>query len=363
MGAPVERTWDVALPWTVDSEGDFRACCTAVHGDLLLHDCAYVRVSGFVDLRADTVERGSPTMAPGACLGLALSASNLGVAVPDTVDVSCTLRPIPLWPADVLVFGHWSTAVAGGNSHGELCLPNTMATGAWFLGCKLDSTGVLAETDESNNVAWTALEVYPSPFPALTGLTGALELSSFGSPPSLVIEATLTNEDSAPTPPLVPSVLVCPDEGSDDCEDVSGGPWFAPSVVAIGDKVHITVQLANYGASPIDGGMVLGTSLLDSAGSWASAFGEVPALGPADMGFVETLTVAPPGIPPGPYHCGATLRRESPTRSERVAVRQGAWPRGGRVGMGAKGVDGAYTGPGEATAGSRAELRRRHAAP
>ncbi len=157
-----------SLDWTFTSPGDKEVCCTAfrtIRPDERFKDCQYIRVRNSPALSvSEPILTGPSEVAPGACLNVAITVTNVGGRVVNPMKVGCALSKddtwaeesassrIDIWSADI-------ESIKDGKSlpqkieyvAQEMCIPAETAEAGYFLICKVDSLDQLDEDDRSDN--------------------------------------------------------------------------------------------------------------------------------------------------------------------------------------------------------------------
>ncbi len=157
------------LGFTYHVANDYNVCCQAWRQDGLgsvVEACQLVRVKDSAELSITSPKINSQAeVAPGQCVDVTFNMRNNGGKIDDPFDVSCVLSPIPHQNWDDAPDQHipvWTYSQEGmGNglfvtqevsfTNEEMCVPEDVTEGQFFLLCKADSGDVVNESNKGDN--------------------------------------------------------------------------------------------------------------------------------------------------------------------------------------------------------------------
>jgi len=230
------------LDFTFYVEGDYDACCTAWRKDgqaNVSESCRMIRVRGSAELSITNPKLTGPSeVAPGDCVTAEFDVRNNGAQIMSDFRLGCVLSANQDWETEpenhVSVYSETISGMDDGQYQTvtmeytdlQLCIPEDIEDGPYFLLCKVDVEDVVNETNKGDNARFATTFITVDQLLNMhadlhIGSVGVIENQKFpkNHDDILTYNLTVTNEGLVESTQFVYEVYACP-----TTKDAEGNP-------------------------------------------------------------------------------------------------------------------------------------------
>ena len=253
-----QKSSQETLSFTFYAEGDYNTCCQVWRKDGLgepAENCKIVRVKTPAELSITSPKVDGPAeTAQGKCLPVSLKLTNNGGKVEKSFDLRCVLSPFQEWDEGTSEHIELKSITIDGMESGqhitqtieydkeEMCIPEDVADGEYFLLCKADADDAVNELNKGDNAKFATTFIV---IDSTLGKEPDLTISKFEIPQNqefpknwgskLSYELTIENVgDGDAENQFQWQVHLCDSaELDDDCIQVSDGKIFSMGAGAV----------------------------------------------------------------------------------------------------------------------------------